>query len=98
MGTRITLEGDSAAMKENTASVMGGVIHIQGQSVLNIGDAMLADNEAAWGGAISAYASEVNIHGTLEGNTAARLGGGCYNSASMLNLNGATMPFPPFSA
>lgn len=91
MGTRITLEGDSAAMKENTASVMGGAIHIQGQSVLNIGDAMLADNEAAWGGAISAYASEVNIHGTLEGNTAARLGGGCYNSASMLNLNGAVI-------
>ena len=91
MGTRITLEGDSAAMKENTASVMGGAIHIQGQSILNIGDAMLADNEAAWGGAISAYASEVNIHGTLEGNTAARLGGGCYNSASMLNLNGAVI-------
>lgn len=91
MGTRITLEGDSAAMKENTASVMGGAIHIQGQSVLNIGDAMLADNEAAWGGAISAYASEVNIHGTFEGNTAARLGGGCYNSASMLNLNGAVI-------
>lgn len=91
MGTRITLEGDSAAMKENTASVMGGAIHIQGQSVLNIGDAMLADNEAAWGGAISAYASEVNIHGTLEGNTAAKLGGGCYNSASMLNLNGAVI-------
>lgn len=91
MGTRITLEGDSAAMKENTASVMGGAIHIQGQSVLNIGDAMLADNEAACGGAISAYASEVNIHGTLEGNTAARLGGGCYNSASMLNLNGAVI-------
>ena len=91
MGTRITLEGDSAAMKENTASVMGGAIHIQGQSVLNIGDAMLADNEAAWGGAISAYASEVNIHGTLEGNTAARPGGGCYNSASMLNLNGAVI-------
>lgn len=91
MGTRITLEGDSAAMKENTASVMGGAIHIQGQSVLNIGDAMLADNEAAWGGAISAYASEVNIHGTLEGNTAARLGGGCYNSASMLNINGAVI-------
>ena len=91
MGTRITLEGDSAAMKENTASVMGGAIHIQEQSVLNIGDAMLADNEAAWGGAISAYASEVNIHGTLEGNTAAKLGGGCYNSASMLNLNGAVI-------
>ena len=91
MGTRITLEGDSAAMKENTASVMGGAIHIQGQSILNIGDAMLADNEAAWGGAISAYDSEVNIHGTLEGNTAARLGGGCYNSASMLNLNGAVI-------
>lgn len=91
MGTRITLEGDSAAMKENTASVMGGAIHIQGQSVLNIGDAMLADNEAAWGGAISAYASEVNIRGTLEGNTAAKLGGGCYNSASMLNLNGAVI-------
>ena len=91
MGTRITLEGDSAAMKENTASVMGGAIHIQGQSILNIGDAMLADNEAACGGAISAYASEVNIHGTLEGNTAARLGGGCYNSASMLNLNGAVI-------
>ena len=91
MGTRITLEGDSAAMKENTASVMGGAIHIQGQSILNIGDAMLADNEAARGGAISAYASEVNIHGTLEGNTAARLGGGCYNSASMLNLNGAVI-------
>lgn len=91
MGTRITLEGDSAAMKENTASVMGGAIHIQGQSILNIGDAMLADNEAVWGGAISAYASEVNIHGTLEGNTAARLGGGCYNSASMLNLNGAVI-------
>ena len=91
MGTRITLKGDSAAMKENTASVMGGAIHIQGQSVLNIGDAMLADNEAAWGGAISAYASEVNIHGTLEGNTAARPGGGCYNSASMLNLNGAVI-------
>lgn len=91
MGTQITLEGDSAAMKENTASVMGGAIHIQGQSILNIGDAMLADNEAAWGGAISAYASEVNIHGTLEGNTAARLGGGCYNSASMLNLNGAVI-------
>lgn len=49
MGTRITLEGDSAAMKENTASVMGGAIHIQEQSVLNIGDAMLADNEAALG-------------------------------------------------
>ena len=77
--------------KKNTASVMGGAIHIQGQSILNIGDAMLADNEAAWGGAISAYASEVNIHGTLEGNTAARLGGGCYNSASMLNLNGAVI-------
>ena len=91
MGTRITLEGDSAAMKENTASVMGGAIHIQGQSILNIGDAMLADNEAACRGAISAYASEVNIHGTLEGNTAARLGGGFYNSASMLNLNGAVI-------
>ena len=86
-----TAEISDCTFTDNSADSMGGAIHIQGQSVLNIGDAMLADNEAAWGGAISAYASEVNIHGTLEGNTAARLGGGCYNSASMLNLNGAVI-------
>ena len=86
-----TAEISDCTFTDNSAGSMGGAIHIQGQSILNIGDTMLADNEAAWGGAISAYASEVNIHGTLEGNTAARLGGGCYNSALMLNLNGAVI-------
>lgn len=86
-----TAEISDCTFTDNSAGSMGGAIHIQGQSILNIGDAMLADNEATWGGAISAYASEVNIHGTLEGNTAARLGGGCYNSALMLNLNGAVI-------
>ena len=70
----------------------GGAVSIAMNGTAEISDCTFTDNSAgSMGGAISAYASEVNIHGTLEGNTAARLGGGCYNSASMLNLNGAVI-------
>lgn len=70
----------------------GGAVSIAMDGTAEISDCTFTDNSAgSMGGAISAYASEVNIHGTLEGNTAARLGGGCYNSASMLNLNGAVI-------
>ena len=85
-----TAEISDCTFTDNSAGSMGGAIYCD-HGELNITDCTFEKNKAACGGAISAYASEVNIHGTLEGNTAARLGGGCYNSASMLNLNGAVI-------
>ena len=77
---------------EESPAGSGGAVSIAMNGTAEISDCTFTDNSAgSMGGAISAYASEVNIHGTLEGNTAARLGGGCYNSASMLNLNGAVI-------
>lgn len=89
MTVNVTVKGDSTSMEGNTASVMGGAVHVQGDSVLKTEDAVFTGNEAAYGGAISVYASAAAIDGTIQGNRASKLGGGCYNSDAVLDLTGA---------
>lgn len=89
MTVNVTVKGDSAGMEGNTASVMGGAVHVQGNSALKTENAVFTGNEAAYGGAFSLYASEAAIDGTVQGNRASKLGGGCYNSGAVLDLTGA---------
>lgn len=87
------LEIEEATVKGNRASLYGGGIYLEGDSLLKMTGGSIEDNEAAYGGAVCIHEGNAELlHGKIVNNHVSVNGGGIYvygsNRSTSIDLSG----------